>query len=450
MVKKIPSQFQTEFLNEQTLLIRSRVRLFCVMAIGIYLFATALGFLIAPRDFKLQEIPVATVLLAGGFLLLHFNERIVSLRVTKLNAYLFTALLLLVLTKINILYYEGSQAVAAIYVFTLILVSLTIPWKPQETVIITAMGIIAYSFFFLYIRQGVAPGENLHFKFEHYLEGLIFIFTAFAMCLVIRTKETERDIENFALLKETQNQKAQMEKELDLATKVHKTLIPKSIISPLADVAVVYLPAYYLSGDYARFHFVGEDKLIFIICDVTGHGVSAALLVNRLHTEFERLAKENKSPGVLLKELNGFIVDDFEGIHMYTTAFCGLLDFKDMKFTYSNHGHPPQYLYCIRESKVLDLRPQAALLGLPFPDDDIHQSEVLFDHEDKILLFTDGVTEAKSRRGEEYGRERLQSFIANNYPLPADPFNQKLIKELGVFSSSKFRDDIFVLTIDIK
>ena len=106
-----------------------------------------------------------------------------------------------------------------------------------------------------------------------------------------------------------------------------------------------YLPVYYIGGDYTKFNFLEKDKLIFIITDVTGHGVPAALLVNRIHSEYERLAKEGYSPGELLRELNKFIEEDFGSSGMYLSAFCGLLDFKKMKLTYSNYGHPSQLLF---------------------------------------------------------------------------------------------------------
>ena len=125
-------------------------------------------------------------------------------------------------------------------------------------------------------------------------------------------------------------------------------------------------------GDYARFQFINKNKLIFIICGVTGRGVSAALLVNAFNTEFERLAREGKTPGVLFKK------------------------------------------------------------------------------EDQILLFTDGVIEAKGIDGKEYGDDRQEDFNRQNNNLKAEAFNQGLLKELNSFTGNKLNDDVFILNIKTK
>ncbi len=243
-----------------------------------------------------------------------------------------------------------------------------------------------------------------------------------------------------------------MQKELELATRVHSRLIPHSASTRLADIAVTYVPMYYMGGDYARFHFVDKNKLIFIICDVTGHGVSAALLVNAFNTEFERLAKDGKPPGALLKEMDRFIVRDFAEINMYLTAFCGLLDYSHFsrKFIYSSYGHPPQYIYRTAHSAIEKISAQTSFLGLPIEDANIYQNEMHFSKKDQILLFTDGVTEAKDIKGEEYGGERLESFIRKNNSLKAELFNQALLNELNLFARNKLRDDLFILNIKTK
>ena len=189
-----------------------------------------------------------------------------------------------------------------------------------------------------------------------------------------------------------------------------------------------------------------------MICDVTGHGVSAALLVNVINTEFERLAKEGKSPGDLLKELDRFIVNDFAGANMYLTAFCGVLDYSrfSRKFTYSSYGHPPQYIYCATNSKINKISAQTSFLGLPIEDDNIYQEEIPFNKGDQILLFTDGVTEARDTDGNEYGDKKLEDFIKENNDLQVESFNKKLLSRLNFFTQNNLRDDVFILSIKTK
>ncbi|NQT90025.1 MAG: SpoIIE family protein phosphatase [Candidatus Omnitrophica bacterium] len=450
MTNRIPAKYLEEFLDKQSSLIKSRVALFCILTIGLYSLVSILGLLMQPETIKPQELPLWAFLVIGAVMILVLNKRAKRIGAAKLNAYLFCAFLLFILTKVNVLYYEYATYASSIYLFTLFLVAFTIPWLPTEVIAVTIMHLLAYTSYYFYIQRYMPEAAGANFGIQSYIDGVTFLALAFILCIVVRRKETARDIENFVLYKEVEEKNAQTERELELATRVHRTLIPKSVSSDLVDIAVMYLPVYCIGGDYAKFHFIGKDKLIFIICDVTGHGVSAALLVNRFHTEFERSAREGKEPGDLLEELNDFIVKDFEGTNMFLSAFCGLLDFKKKELLYSNHGHPAQYIYQVRRSDIQCMDSQAGLLGI-FPEEkQSYQKRVDFEKGDKILLFTDGVTETMDDKQQLYGKERLEAFIRKNHKMQVELFSQTLLDELNSFKGGDFNDDIFMLNIAIK
>ncbi len=449
-IKKIPDSDKKEFIEEQVSLIKRRIQLLCYLSIAIYALSTILSFILLPKDFKSQEIPFWFFLIGSCLLVIYFSKKAKTINSVKMYAYLFTALLLTFIVIICIIYSEWLVISSSVFLFIIFLISFTIPWLGVETIPVTLLHICAYTFLYSYTQNFLPERISAAFNLRTYIDGVLVLTMAFIMCFVIRRKETFRDVQNFVLRKELEKKNEQMHKELDLATRVHKTLIPKSVSTNLVDVAVMYLPMYYIGGDYAKFHFIDQNKLIFIICDVTGHGVPAALLVNRIHSEFERLAAEAKQPGPLLKELNDFIVKVFEGTDMYLSAFCCMLDFDEMKLTYSNHGHPAQYIYRATKSDIEKLDPHAGLLGLPFMDYGIEQHEIHFSRGDKLLLFTDGVPETKNKEGQEFGQERLENFVRGNYELAATPFNQRLLEELNNFKYGKFADDIFIVTIGVK
>ncbi len=446
---EIPEQYRGEFLKQQIGFIKGRVYLFCVLTIAIYFSASVAGIIINPRAFKLLELSIGLALAAGAVIIVYVNYRVRTLRATKANAYLFTALLLALLTKLGIGYADIPLVSASLFVFSLFLVAMTIPWTPFEVTPIWAMHVIAFTVSFLGVKYlPEVVGED--FSLREYLDGILFLTMAFCLCLVVRRKETARDIENFVLLKEVEDKNAQMNRELEWATRIHKTIIPDSTSTDKVDIAVDYLPVYYIGGDYVKFDFQDHDRLVFIISDITGHGVPAALLVNRMHTEFERLAKENKEPGLLLKELNEFIKRDFEGSDMYLSAFCGLLDLKRAQLLYSNYGHPPQYVYSEKEGRIHRLSAQTSLLGIPVDDENVYQDDMRIGEKDRVLLFTDGIIEAVGRGGEEYGSERLEDFLRKHHDLPPEEFNANLLKELNAFKDESFRDDICIMSIGIK
>jgi sigma-B regulation protein RsbU (phosphoserine phosphatase) len=277
----------------------------------------------------------------------------------------------------------------------------------------------------------------------------MYMAVAGTTSLIIRYNDLRRDMDNFMLLKRIESQTAQFEKELELAHRVNQTLVPTSFSNERAEIAVTYLPMGYVGGDYAKFRFIDHDRLIIFISDVTGHGVPAALLVNRVHAEFERLISEDYRPGALLHKLNGFITRDFEGTQMYLSAFCGLLDFRQKTFTYSNYGHLPQYLWRAGEKAVVELDSHRSFLGITFDDSEHHEAVASFEKGDNLLLFTDGVIEARDRSGVEYGEARLRDFMKRHSGASAEPFNEALTSDLKNFSGNSFNDDIFIMNVKV-
>ena len=444
-LKSIPEKYREQFRLEQTKFIKSRVRLLCIVTIGMYFLTVVLDYLINRDDPMVVEIVAGFVLIVGGLLVIALNKRANTLLKAKLNAYIFTIILVFLLVRLGIVYSDDPILSSAVYVFTLFLVCIIIPWTPPEVIPLWLIHSIGFSTEFVYVHEMTGK-----YGMKHFYNGIIFIFITFLLCLIVRKKETERDVENFVLFNEVEEKNKQMDKELEWATRVHKTIIPNSVSTDLVDIIVTYLPVYYIGGDYTRFVFLSEDKVTFIISDVTGHGVPGALLVNRFHSEFERMAKEGEEPGALMKDLNIFIKQEFEGSEMYLTAFCGQLDLKKMKLRYSSYGHPPQYVYQEKEKSIKALPAQTGMLGLPTDDEDIYQDEVNVEVGGRIFLYTDGVTETVDSKGEEYGAGGLEEFIKKNHALSAAKFNEKLMEDLNSFKADSFKDDICLLDIGIK
>lgn len=443
-------RYQAEYDSKQAALVRNRISLLCGLTLGVYFITTFLLILLRPAEFKAEEFFVWGILLLGGGTVFGLSRRVRGLGGAKLTAYLFAAFAFSLLVWLGLIYPENLASSAVYYVLAFFLVCHTIPWKAQDVIVLGVLEILAYHLFCT-LRTGalLAAGETAPALWNQRVDGLLLILIALGIGFVIRRRETARDLENFLLLKEVEAKNDQIQKELELARRIHKTLIPDSISTPRADLIVTYLPVHTIGGDYARFHFIGSDRLIFIICDVTGHGVPAALMVNRVHTEFERLARTAEAPGLLLRELDRFILKDFEGTQMYLTAFAGLLDFSRSRFLYSNYGHPPQYLYQARRGEVYPLNSQTTLLGFSLREQEIYQKEVGFDPEDRLLLFTDGLLESAGPGPGLQGPERIEKFLKTNDALPYPLFNQRLLEELNSHRKGAFKDDVFLLSIKI-
>jgi sigma-B regulation protein RsbU (phosphoserine phosphatase) len=319
----------------------------------------------------------------------------------------------------------------------------------REIIFLSAIYIATYAGFILWLQYGLHLPVRSFPRFHAVLDGVTYMMVAGTTSLIIRYNDLRRDMDNFMLLKRIESQTVQFEKELELARRVNQTLVPIPFANEKAEIAVTYLPMGYVGGDYAKFRFIDNDRLIIFISDVTGHGVPAALLVNRVHAEFERLIGDESGPGKLLNKLNQFITRDFEGTQMYLSAFCGILDFRQKTFTYSNYGHLPQYLWRDGEKMILDLDSHRSFLGISFDDSEHHETVAYFGKGDNLLLFTDGVVEARDQRGSQYGEARLRDFMKRNSGKPAEPFNEALTHELRGVSGNSFDDDIFIMNVKV-
>ena len=446
----MPEEYQTDFMSVGITLMKERIQI----AIGIFLVTfiggSALGQLIVHG--KLQEEIIVTwgmmvCACAAAFVLVRRAKEMITVRIC---AYFIVVAILAIMVRAHITIDNPPMFSVTTFIIMLFASTFLIPWRTIDIAALALLNMGAFTGVFFSVPAYMYKNQMFLNDRSEYFQGIILLSIVFVICAAVLKRENERKVENFILFKEIEKKNKRMQEELELATRVHTRLIPKSVKMDLADIAVTYLPMSYMGGDYAKFQTIKNNKLLFMICDVTGHGVSAALLVNALNAEFERLVKASHEPGILLRELDKFIKSDFAEINMFLTAFCGLLDYTSMKFKYSSYGHPPQYMYLTAKKNLKKITPQAGMLGLPVDDDEVYQSSIPFNRKDQIFLFTDGVVEARNLQGEEFGEERIERFLKQNQSLDPKSFNDGLIQELNAHTRNHSSDDVFVLNICTK
>ncbi|MCG3176653.1 MAG: hypothetical protein MOGMAGMI_01611 [Candidatus Omnitrophica bacterium] len=443
---RLPPELREEYLGLLTLSMRRRLRVLTLLTAGLFLGATLLALYLMGGAHWGHRLLMLGYVGASAALILWLVSRATTLRRAKLAGYAYALFILCVMVG-------GSSALPGLYseaVFVILFfsVALLIPWSLIDVGALFLMHFEAWTLHYMTRDLSVYRVPAGFFGENAYLNGSLYLVIAAVVCVVARYEDNRLSLKSFTLLKDVETKKRQMEKELELASRVHNNLIPKSISTPDLDIAINYKPASTVGGDYARFYFREGNRLVFLISDVTGHGVPAALLVNRLHAEFDALARQSLEPGKLLAELNRFIVRDFEGTQMYLSAVCGLLCWDEARFVYSNYGHPKQYLCRLRDSEVVSLESQTTLLGLDTGEGDrIHQSEVRYQKGDLLVLFTDGVPEIRAEGGEQYGSQRLERFLSDNARLMPLEFNAKLVGELHAYAKGNFEDDLFLMSI---
>jgi len=439
----IPEKFQKEYNQELSHLFYFRINLFCYIAIFAFVLELLLALIFFRGILGAKDIPGIAGGIGFSILLLITAKFSNSLYLHKTRAALFSLLLIL----ISILAATAHPVIISYMGITLVLVAffstvLLLPWSWIEALLLGLFTVV--NFIWIY-RVSDTYVSNEIFG----INVVLLLLTSFIGIIVKNSEDILRK-KNFFSRKTLEDKNSLMAKELDLANKIHKSLMPKSFTNEKVDIAVSYKPVLYMGGDYAKFFFKDQDKLLVVLADVTGHGVSSALLVNRVHAELERLVHEELDPGKILRALDTFINRDFGKMGYFLSAFCGLLDFSKSKLIYSNYGHPPQILVQSKTNKLLLMESQTFMMGIGMDTESLYSNEASFQKGDRLVLFTDGIIEAKSEDGELFEQERLQEFVKNNITVDVLEFNKKLLKEIDRFQHNDQADDIFILTIQTK
>lgn len=198
----------------------------------------------------------------------------------------------------------------------------------------------------------------------------------------------------FELNKENQKFTMDTKLELQLASKIQKTLLTEPFSHPHVQMEVYYQPAGVLSGDMYGVYQINEHQYGIIILDVMGHSISSALITVSLHSLFHRLISTGVTGDVVMKELDHHIHTLFqhnEDARHYCTAIHLLIDTRKKEIEYINAGHPPAIWQEIngRQRELKSTTPPIGLLeGITFKGE-----KFSYDHGGKLVLYTDGITE---------------------------------------------------------
>ncbi|MCH9023356.1 MAG: serine/threonine-protein phosphatase, partial [Planctomycetes bacterium] len=136
----------------------------------------------------------------------------------------------------------------------------------------------------------------------------------------------------------------QLEHQLEIAAQVHESMLPKPVTHPKIDVDIRYLPIEAVGGDYCQVRIPQPDTCYITMCDVTGHGIGAALMATRVSSEVRHFILDMLEPKQIVSELNSFIMNDFADTGLFLTFFAVRIDLKNRTLTYSGSGNPPALL----------------------------------------------------------------------------------------------------------
>jgi len=240
----------------------------------------------------------------------------------------------------------------------------------------------------------------------------------------------------------------QQEQELNKAREIQEGLLPKKIPQVRGlEVAGTWAPASIVGGDYFDVLKFNERRIGICIGDVAGKGISAALLMANLQASFRALASEAISPGTLMGKLNEVISSNIAPDKFITFCYC-TIDTTDNRLTYASAGHWPPILFQ-RSGEAVPLKEGGAPLGI-FPDRNYEDTGLRLDSGDRLVIYTDGLTEAMNSDGQEFGERRLVELGRRNIALSAAELLATIKKEVVSFCNGIFQDDFTLVVVAVK
>ncbi|MBO6513456.1 MAG: serine/threonine-protein phosphatase [Phycisphaerales bacterium] len=246
-----------------------------------------------------------------------------------------------------------------------------------------------------------------------------------------------------------------LRQELAYARQIHEALFPPPKTTGQIQFVYRYEPMRQIGGDYlfARYSNTdaeGNETLSVAVVDVTGHGIPAALTVNRLHGEIDlRFAEQpDISPGELLCHLNRYINLTLSKHSIFATAVCFRVNAAKNTLEYASGGHPPSFLRGV-DGTIRDLDATTFMLGACKEKDfDPMQAEVEFGPGDSLISYTDGAIEARSPEGGMLNIEGLRRILASSGRLGGDEsslehgvWSERILREVATHRGGNPPDD---------
>ncbi len=236
-------------------------------------------------------------------------------------------------------------------------------------------------------------------------------------------------------------------RELKTGHEIQKSILQKKILTyPSLDLFFKYIPAKEVSGDFYDV-FLVKNQLLIVIADTAGKGVPACLYSMGLRTLLRSFCSSYDLKEAILKT-NELYCMDTEEASMFTTAWIGLFDLKTHVLTYCNQGHHPALLR--QKEKILPLDTKGMALGVK-KFKKLKVEKVQLQPEDLLLLYTDGLVDARNRKKELFSDKRIYEFIKKSKDKTAQKTAENLYQKAKTFAGKKpFDDDITILTLQVQ
>ena len=303
---------------------------------------------------------------------------------------------------------------------------------------------ITFTSFFIF--RGSIVSENI--------PNLIFVGLFVVITLASESKSRKNFFKQYDYFRHRHYDSIRIKQELNYARDMQLAMLPENYaMIDNIEIAAVSVPATEVGGDYFDYFRISEDKIGVFICDVSGHGVVSALLLSGLRSCMHLILEDTSNPREVFVKLNKMIRKT-QSRKMFVTAIFAVIDTKEETCSLFNAGHLPPYKISGDSNELFKIRKHGITLGATDKLEETEgESEVIFEFKknDKLVFYTDGLSEAMNPKKEEFGFERLENFLNQNADKDIKSFLDALHKYIEEFTQGTVqKDDLTILIIGKK
>lgn len=232
-----------------------------------------------------------------------------------------------------------------------------------------------------------------------------------------------------------------LEKDKLLAQKVQKNILPRNLHFPAFEVGTFYQPSDKIGGDFFDAWEV-NGKINVVIADVSGHSTSSALIMAVCKGIIRSIGQVETDPRKIVASANRMLCEVLSDSGMFLSLVYGIIDREKGELQLLSAGHNPVFLYDGKDARPVES--MGPVIGWD-PDDDWEVEMHAFTSGTGLFMYTDGITEAKDRNGEEFGEERLQKILQAD--LLPDQLIENVFSAAQAFCNGDFPDDLTMFSI---
>jgi PAS domain S-box-containing protein len=242
----------------------------------------------------------------------------------------------------------------------------------------------------------------------------------------------------------------EIEEDLRLAARVQNSLAPRSLVWDKMTVDSFFHPVHSIGGDFALVNSQDNDHVSLLVCDVSGHGIGSALVANRIYSETTAHLRGTMPLIDMFGALNRFLIEDLASSGMFVTMAAARVDARGRHMVFAGAGHPPVMLARRGQNPVL-LESRSMVLGaLPNAVDADVSQEVSLEPDDRIVFYTDGITEVFNSNGDMLGVKGVREIVKNASALPAEQMKQRILDGVAAWRSGPTTDDVSLIVVHVR